>query len=148
MLPDPQLEAFFEATLAFMGIVTVHVVLLHGIANLARRRPQGSLTRGAYAADIAFVLALIGSLFAINFISNLMWGTFIAFMDIVPTFRNALFYSLENYTSLGLTRVQVDDCWRTLAPLISLSGVFCLSYSTAILVTVFNHVYNANGPST
>ncbi len=148
MLTDFQIEAFLESTLAFMGVVTVHVVLLHSLAARVRQGPVGSLTKASYVADIAFVMKLLGSLFAINFVTNAMWGSFIVFMDIVPTFGNALFFSLENYTSLGLTRVQVDERWRTLAPLISLSGVFCLSYSTAILVTVFSHVYMAKGTST
>jgi hypothetical protein len=148
MLTDFQIEAFFESTLAFMGVVTVHVVLLHSLAALVRRGPVGSLAKVSYIADISFILKILGSLFAINFITNGIWGSFIVFMDIVPTFRNTFFFSLENYTSLGLTRVQVDDRWRTLAPLISLSGVFCLSYSTAILVTVFSHVYTAKDTST
>ena len=36
---------------------------------------------------------------------------------VVPNYRNALYFSLENYTSLGLTRVNVDDRWRMLAPM-------------------------------
>jgi hypothetical protein len=63
-------------------------------------------------------------------------------MHVLPNYREGVYYSLENYTSLGLTRVDVDDHWRMLAPMISLSGVFCLSWSTAVLVSFLGHLYS------
>ncbi len=67
---------------------------------------------------------------------------FVVAYDVLPRYRDGVFYSLENYTSLGLTRITVDDHWRMLAPMISLSGVFCLSWSTAVLVSFFGHLYS------
>jgi hypothetical protein len=145
MLSDAQIDAFLASIAGFMVVVTVHVIVLHGLAALVRRRPVGVLSRQSFAADIAFVLQIVGSLFLISLATNMLWGAFIAMAGVVPNYRNALYFSLENYTSLGLTRVQVDDRWRTLAPMISLSGVFCLAWSTAILVTLFNHVYLRKG---
>lgn len=141
MLSDIQIEAFGFSIAAFMMVVTAHIILLHGFAAVIRRRPRGQLGRLGFLSDIMFVLQVIGVLFAISVITNLLWGAFIHAMGVVPSFRNALFFSLENYTSLGLTRVGVDDRWRTLAPLISLSGIFCLGWTTAILTTLFSHVY-------
>jgi hypothetical protein len=141
MLSDPQIQNFTYGIAAFVFIVSAHIILLHGLSALFRLRPVGEFSKGRFAAEIRFVLQVIAGLFAISLATNLMWGGFIAAMGVVPAYRNAVFYALENYTSLGLTRVQVDPQWRTLAPLISLSGVFCLAWSTAILVTVFNHVY-------
>jgi hypothetical protein len=146
MLSDIQIEAFALSILAFMAVVTAHIVLLHGFAAIVRRRPKGQLGRLGFLSDVVFVLQVIGVLFAITVVTNLLWGVFIHAIGVVPTFRNALFFSLENYTSLGLTRVAVDDRWRTLAPLISLSGIFCLSWTTAILTTVFSHVYMPKAP--
>ncbi|MFO1148110.1 MAG: hypothetical protein U1E62_07005 [Alsobacter sp.] len=143
MLGDAQIRAFLSSIAAFMVIVSVHVVLLHVMAALVRKRPIGSLLQATLLREIAFVVQVVVVLFGINLVTNLLWGSFIAVMGVVPTFRNALFYALENYTSLGLTRVQVDETWRTLAPLISLSGVFCLGWSTAILVSLFSQLYTS-----
>jgi hypothetical protein len=74
--------------------------------------------------------------------TNLAWGMFMYLKGVLPVYRECIFYSLENYTSLGLTRVNVDDQWRMLAPMISLSGVFCLSWSTAVLVSFFGQLYH------
>lgn len=141
MLSDRQIEAFGYSIVAFLVIVSVHVLMLHGVAAIARRRPLGSMTGASAFGEAVFVIRVIVSLFSIQLVTNLLWGGFIYAMGVVPAYKNALFYSLENYTSLGLTRVQVDETWRALAPMISLSGVFCLGWSTAILVSVFGHVY-------
>lgn len=141
MLSDAQIESYVVSILAFVAIVSVHIVLLHAVAAVIRLQPPGRLGKLGFPADVVFVLTVIGTLFAISLVTNLLWGAFIDGMGIVQGYRNALFFSLENYTSLGLTRVGVDDRWRTLAPLISLSGIFCLGWTTAILTTVFSHVY-------
>lgn len=143
LLNDTQLEAFCYAIGAFLLIVTIHVLMLHVLAAVGRRKGVGSMVRDSVVGEALFVVQVVVALFLIHLVTNLLWGAFIWFKGVVPTFRNALFYSLENYTSLGLTRVQVDETWRTLAPLISLSGVFCLGWSTAILVSLFGHIYLA-----
>ena len=38
---------------------------------------------------------------------------------VLPGYRESIFFSLENYTSLGLTRVNVPDHWRMLAPMMA-----------------------------
>jgi len=73
--------------------------------------------------------------------TNFGWGVFMYVAGALSVYRECIFYSLENYTSLGLTRVNVDDHWRMLAPMISLSGVFCLSWSTAVLVSFVGQLY-------
>ena len=145
-MPDPEIGAFTCGIAVCMVIVTVHIVLLHAFSAFLRRRPVGEFSKGRFASELRFVLQVIGGLLGISLVTNLLWGAFLDTAGIVPHFRNALFYALENYTSLGLTRVQVAPEWRTLGPLISLSGVFCLGWSTAILVTVFNHAYAARPP--
>jgi hypothetical protein len=141
MLSDVQIEFYIVSILAFVVIVSVHIVLLHAVAAIIRLQPAGRLGKAGFPSDVFFVLKVIGTLFSITLVTNMLWGVFIHQMGIVQGYRNALFFSLENYTSLGLTRVGVDDRWRTLAPLISLSGIFCLGWTTAILTSVFSHVY-------
>lgn len=141
VLNDTQLEAFSYSIAAFLLIVTIHVLMLHVVAAAGRRQAVSSLVRESVLREAFFVVQVVVALLLIHLVTNLLWGLFIWLMGVIPTYRNSLFYSLENYTSLGLTRVQVDETWRTLAPLISLSGVFCLGWSTAILVSLFGHVY-------
>ena len=139
-----QLAATFLCVAAFLTIVPVHLVGLHGVATALRRWPSGHLARAPFVREALFVGVVMVLLFALHFLTNMLWGVFVQNFAGVGSYREALFYSFENYTSLGLTRVQVDERWRMLAPMISLSGVFCLGWSTAILINIFGRLYSTS----
>lgn len=141
MTEDTQFLSLLLSIAAFMVIVTVNVLGLHAVGSVVRGRPRGEMNRLAFGPEMGSILLIVLSFLAISVATNLLWGAFVYAAGAVGSYHSGVFFALENYTSLGLTRVQVDERWRTLAPLISLSGVFCLGWSTAVLVNVFNHLY-------
>mgnify|MGYP003898024331 CR=1 FL=1 len=113
----------------------LHLMSLHFAIRLFRKYvvvPNISQLR--YHQTVILILSAMMLLFSLHLLTNFGWGLFIYIAGALPNYREGIFYSLENYTSLGLTLVNVDDRWRMLAPMISMSGVFCLSWSTAVLV--------------
>ena len=136
------LENFGLCMLAFVIIVALHLMSLHFCLREFHQRFRGTdISKLRYHQTIAIILSAMMLLFILHMFTNFAWGWFIAFEGATKDFRQGVYYSLENYTSLGLTRVDVGDQWRMLAPMISLSGVFCLSWSTAVLVSFFNQLY-------
>lgn len=137
------LESFGICIIAFMVIVALHLSGLHVCLREFRQRFR---VRNAatlpYYKTLSLILSAMMLLFTLHMLTNFAWGYFIEIMGATPNFREGVFYSLENYTGLGLTRVDVGDRWRMLAPMISLSGVFCLSWSTAVLVSFFGQIYS------
>lgn len=139
------LQAFVLCSLAFVVIVPFNLVALHWGARFYRRRqPVGGLDARSFHHTIIFVVTVMLVLFAVHLMTNFAWGLFIYMFEVLPNYRDSVFFSLENYTSLGLTRVQVNEYWRMLAPMISLSGVFCLGWTTAVLVALFGRLYAVN----
>ena len=137
------LESFGICVLAFMVIVALHLAGLHVCLREFQRRfhIRDAATLPFYKTMVIILSAMM-LLFGLHMLTNFAWGYFIDLMGATPDFRQGIYYSLENYTGLGLTRVDVADRWRMLAPMISLSGVFCLSWSTAVLVSFFNKIYS------
>ena len=127
---------------AFAVLVSAHLMGLHGLATVIRaRQERGALRKLSYPGEILFVLMVMLLLFGLHLATNLGWAGFMHLAGVLGRYEERIFYSFENYTSLGLTRVDVGDRWRMLAPMISFSGVFCLAWSTAVLVNLFNHLY-------
>ena len=137
------LESFGLCIIAFMIIVALHLMGLPFCLREFRKR-FGALevSKLRYHQTVVIILSAMMLLFILHMLTNLCWGWFISFEGATKNYREGVYYSLENYTSLGLTRVDVADHWRMLAPMISLSGVFCLSWSTAVLVSFFNQLYS------
>jgi hypothetical protein len=137
------LESFGLCILAFMVVVALHLVGLHFCLREFRKRFGAlEIAKLRYHQTVAIILSAMMLLFILHMLTNFGWGWFISYEGATPIFREGVYYSLENYTSLGLTRVDVADHWRMLAPMISLSGVFCLSWSTAVLVSFFSQLYS------
>lgn len=137
------LESFGYCILAFMVIVALHLMGLHLSIRLFRKNfSPATVHKLRYHQTVMIILSAMMLLFVLHMLTNFAWGLFMYLAGALDVYRECIFYSLENYTSLGLTRVNVDDRWRMLAPMISLSGVFCLSWSTAVLVGFFGQLYH------
>lgn len=137
------LESFGICVIAFMVIVALHLSGLHVCLREFRSRFHfRNAAKQPFYKTMFLILSAMMLLFSLHMLTNFAWGYFIELMGATPNFREGIYYSLENYTGLGLTRVDVADRWRMLAPMISLSGVFCLSWSTAVLVSFFSQIYS------
>ncbi|WP_421693910.1 hypothetical protein [Aestuariivirga sp.] len=136
------MQTFGLCVIAFLVIVALHLIGLHVGARFARQhRLAADLRILPFQYTVFLIVAVMALLFTLHLLTNFAWGLFMYMADVLKGYRQCVFYSLENYTSLGLTRVDVPPEWRMLAPMISLSGVFCLAWSTALLVSVFNRLY-------
>jgi len=137
------LESFGYCVLAFVVIVAFHLVGLHLAIRLFHKNFRvADINRLKYHQTNFLILSAMMLLFSLHMLTNFAWGLFMFMAGALSIYRECIFYSLENYTSLGLTRVNVDDRWRMLAPMISMSGVFCLSWSTAVLDNFFGQLYH------
>ena len=127
---------------AFVVLVSLHLAGLHAMGSIIRGRQEpGALRKLNYLGEILFVLGVMLLLFVLHLATNVGWAAFMHMAGILDSYDQRIFYSFENYTSLGLTRVDVDDQWRMLAPMISFCGIFCLAWSTAVLVNLVGHLY-------
>ncbi|MCA3561922.1 MAG: hypothetical protein IOC82_12935 [Aestuariivirga sp.] len=146
MLSTPEnlvLESFGLCVLAFVVIVALHLMGLHASIRLFRVKFKvGETHSPVYHKAVIVILSAMMLLFCLYMMTDFACGLFMYLAGALLAYREGVYYSLENYTSLGLTRVNVDDRWRMLAPMISMSGVFCLSWSTAVLVSFFGQLYH------
>lgn len=137
------MEVFGLCVVAFVIIVALHLMGLHMSIRIFRARFGAvKVAQLKYHQAMLLVLSAMMLLFLLHMLTNVCWGAFMYWAGALPVYRECMFYSFENYTSLGLTRVNVGEEWRMLAPMISLSGVFCLSWTTALLVSFFGQVYS------
>jgi hypothetical protein len=136
------LPAALLCVVAFAVLVSLHLAGLHAMGSIIRGNQKlGALRKLSYLGEVLFVLGIMLLLFVLHLATNVGWAVFMHMAGILEGFDQRIFYSFENYTSLGLTRVDVDNRWRMLAPMISFCGIFTLAWSTAVLVNLFGHLY-------
>jgi len=65
-----------------------------------------------------------------------MWAGLYVWLDAIPTYSEAIYFSLVTFTTLGYGDVTLGEEWRVLGALESANGVIIFGWSTAMVVAV------------
>jgi Ion channel len=57
-------------------------------------------------------------------------------LGMITSLRDAYYYVLESYTTLGEGNVALPDRWRLLGPIIAMSGLFTFGWTGSVLVSI------------
>ena len=82
----------------------------------------------------------IATLVIIHLFETMLWAVPIWQLGIIPDFRDAYYYVLEAYTTLGEGNVTLPDEWRLAGPVIAISGLFTFGWTASVLVYVMNQI--------
>lgn len=127
-----------------LAILTV-VILIHGNGvRLVYRHytrtweQRGERNSGWHYNVIVSVAA--ASLAALHLLVTLMWAFPIWWSGLIPGLRDAYFFVLENYTTLGDDTVSLPRAWRLIGPVIAISGLFNFGWTASVFVNIMRDV--------
>lgn len=69
-----------------------------------------------------------------------VWAAAYRWLDVLPDFSTALYYSLTSYSTVGYGDIVLRTPWRILGPIESVVGVMMLGWSTALIVALMQTV--------
>lgn len=135
----------FFAELGYALIVLVLVIVFHGWCMAQISRYFGSrFARFNSATRQWRVSLLMSTTIALLALSHLaetfIWALPIWLLGLIPNLRDAYYFVLEAYTTLGESTVTLPESWRLLGPLIAISGLFTFSWTGSVLVYVMTEI--------
>ncbi len=71
-----------------------------------------------------------------HLVETLIWAVPIHRLGMIPDLRNAYYYVLESYTTLGEGAVSLPDQWQLIGPIIAMSGLFTFGWTGSVLVGI------------
>ena len=114
-----------------------HGVGLHGIL-LQQRRGERRLRLGR--PHLIAALSLFGlSVFLmldLHLAEILIWAFALKHMGLIVHPYDAVYFCANAYTTLGMGKMDVEEHWRLISPVISISGLFTFAWTTSALVDV------------
>lgn len=134
-LTDPFVE------LALATLILVPIIVVHGW-SLGRVSKVFSTHFALYTPETARwrVTVLTGftitALVVIHLLETLLWTVPLLWLGIMDNFRDAYYYVLEAYTTLGEGTLYLPDEWRLVGPVIAISGLFTFGWTASVLVYV------------
>jgi hypothetical protein len=124
------------------AIMLVFIVLLHGaglhLMLVLRQRWERHL-RGGRPYIFAVLLLFGWSVFlmlALHIAEFAIWAYALLYMGLIAKAYDALYFCANAYTTLGYGSVDLGVHWRNLSPIVGISGLFTMAWTTSALVGV------------
>jgi len=134
-LTNPVVELAL-ATLVLVPVIVVHGWCLGQVSKSFSSRfalftPETHRWRVTTLTGITISLLVF-----IHLIETLLWTAPLLWLGIMDNFRDAYYYVLEAYTTLGEGNVALPDQWRLVGPVIAISGLFTFGWTGSVLVYI------------
>ena len=97
--------------------------------RLRRERPYIFAVLLLFGWSVFLMLALHIAEFAI-------WAYTLLYMGLIAHAYDALYFCANAYTTLGYGNVDLGVAWRNLSPIVGISGLFTMAWTTSALVGV------------
>ena len=136
-LTDP--GPLLEVAIGTIGLVAV--MFFHGISlRFINRHYSAAWVRIDATTPhwrVNLLLALVVFAFAVtHLVETLIWAVPIHRLGMIPKLRDAYYYVLESYTTLGEGTLALPDRWRLIGPIIAMSGLFTFGWTGSVLVGI------------
>jgi voltage-gated potassium channel len=134
------LRQLLIAALLLAICVVIHAFGTHAVQGPMRKR-IGLQNGSAVAHPFALLVTLFLLIFALHAIEMLVWAVAFWLVEALPTFAEAVYFSISSYTTVGYGDVVLDREWRTLGASEAAVGVLLFGWSTALLFAVIQRLY-------
>jgi hypothetical protein len=145
MSPAEVLVSNYPLLELLIGLVILTVVILvHGIGvrlvyrHFTRSWEKSSRRNPWHYNTIVSIAA--ASLAALHLVVTFLWAWPIWWSGLIPGMRDAYFFVLENYTTLGDDTVSLPKAWRLIGPVIAISGLFNFGWTASVFVNMMHDV--------
>lgn len=139
-LPFPGLAQPLQEVLVGLMMLTA-VIMVHGVLlrlvnwRFLRYWARVTVNTPRWSLNLALSI-VVGLLAAIHLAETLIFTIPIVKLEIVPNGRDAYYYVLESYTTLGDGTISLPDDWRLLGPIIAMTGLFTFGWTGSMLVSI------------
>jgi hypothetical protein len=93
-------------------------------------------TRSRAGPHVVVLVTIVAIMLAAHFFEVGIWAIFYLVTGMLSDFRTAMFYSVESYTTLGASNIDLPGRWRGLGGLEAMAGMLMFGWSTAVLAVI------------
>jgi len=90
---------------------------------------------------IALVAGLVVLMFLASLVESGLWAFTYLSLGALPSFEEALYFSMVTFTTLGYGDVTLGESWRLLGSFEAANGTIMFGWTTALIVAVVHRLY-------
>jgi ion channel len=133
------------AVLGIGGVMLVIIMIVHGfgidrIVARYKRKAENLRTRNSHPKLAVFVFSgTILLLLFLHIAEICLWGLVFRLGGLIPNFHEAVYFSANTYTTLGMGPMSLPHAWHELSPIVAISGLFAFAWTTSELFNIVGY---------
>jgi hypothetical protein len=138
-IPDDfkPLAAIAIGSVILVGMVLFHGSGLHAIMVSQNRMHTRISNRKLSLAGAAFAFGWsVFQMLGLQIVEILIWAIILWQLGLLKNAHNAIYFCANAYTTLGMGKMELEESWRLISPIIGISGLFTFAWTTSALVDV------------
>lgn len=137
-------EQFFVALLPMTLTVLLHSQGMRlAVAYLRRSSKRATAGGRRSVGNVALVVA-VAIMLLTHFLEVMAWAIFYFLAGMIPDFRNAVYLSINGYTTLGASGLSLPGRWHGLKGFEAMTAMLMFGWSTAVLAVVIQKLHGLN----
>ncbi len=135
-------EQFLVALLPMAVTVVIHGQGMGLASRYFKRfgRPLAGSSRSG--PHVLVLVAIVAIMLATHFIEVFAWALFYFGTGMLANIREAMSYSVNCYTTLGATNIELPGRWQGLGGFEAIAGMLMFGWSTAVLAAVVQKLHS------
>ena len=124
----------FATTFVHAGCTAASLGWLRGARKQHWVR-RNTVTRALVLSALVMLMGLAA------YAESALWAAFYFWVGAIPTFAEALYFSLVTYTTLGYGDVTLGGEWRLLGAFEAANGIIMFGWTTALITAVAQRLF-------
>ncbi len=110
------------------------------VVSLMSRVIRSGYSGESFWKSVAIMIAVTLVMAAAHLAEIALWAVAFRANCEISTFEKALYFSAQNYTTLGYGDVVLSDRWRLVGPLEAINGLLLFGLSTAVMFAALSRL--------
>jgi hypothetical protein len=132
---------FGYAVVLVFGTVLIHAACTAGVIVWLRSPATHRWVKRSAVRRAAVLATLVCLMSMAGYLESGLWAGFYVMVHALPTFGDAIYFSLVTFTTLGYGDITLDEKWRVLAAFEAANGIIMFGWTTAIIATVAHRLF-------
>jgi len=94
------------------------------------------------ARHTILLVVIVAIMLATHYFEITIWALFYFATDMIQNFKTAMYFSVENYTTLGASNITLSGRWQGFGGFEALTAMLMFGWSTAMLVAVVQKLHS------
>jgi hypothetical protein len=134
------LSALLLGTGLLLASLLSFAVAITLVVSVMSRVIRTGYSGESFWKNLAIMIVITLVMAAAHLMEIALWATAFRASSEISTFEKALYFSAQNYTTLGYGDVVLSDRWRLLGPLEAINGLLLFGLSTAAMFAALSRL--------